>query len=505
MTEGSAGAIRPSWSWLKLFSTFQIALDPKKLLLAAAGLLAMWLGTFILSAFFFAMKSEPLQASYDVNRYQKADPNLTVEQARLRAETDYQRDLDHYLWVRGFAGPDGSLRVLPWNENRGPNPLKLARHATEEGGISRIWGWFKHHGSRILVEPLVKFIKPIALMLGPKADFGTRIFLLLVAFVVLAVWAFFGGAITRIAVLQLAGKDPPSLAESLRFVCGKYVHYIAAPMVPVLFVAGIVVIALLFSLVHLIPIIGDLWDGVFWPIYLLLGFAQALLLVGLAGYPLMFPTISAEGSDTFDALSRSYNYVYQSPWHYIWNAILAVAYGMVLVFFVVFMGSMVLYLTKWSLNQNPATEYISSRRIDHLFIYAPSTFELNDLLVDQTKLKPTSSPEDRAAYISENVWGMNKFSAVLVKIWTIVVVLFMIGFGYSYFFTASSMIYLLMRQSVDDTEIDEVYTDDAFADEPMLPPMPPPAPTGPPVQMVDSPTLRTPPVEGGTDKPASGV
>ena len=56
---------------------------------------------------------------------------------------------------------------------------------------------------------------------------------------------------------------------------------------------------------------------------------MAVFLVGLVGYPLMYTTISAEGdqSDTFDALSRSINYVYQSPWHYIWYWIVAVVYG----------------------------------------------------------------------------------------------------------------------------------------------------------------------------------
>src|SRR5262249_34907680 len=158
------------------------------------------------------------------------------------------------------------------------------------------------------------------------------------------------------------GKEPPGLTDTLRFVCQKYMHYVAAPMVPLFFVAGIVIITVIFGLVHLVPFVGDVWDGVLWPIPLLLGFAQALLLVGLVGYPLMFATISAEGTDTFDALSRSYNYVYQSPWHYIWYSVVAIAYGMVVVFFVGFMGSFVVYLSKWAIAQTPGTEYFSSRR-----------------------------------------------------------------------------------------------------------------------------------------------
>ena len=36
----------------------------------------------------------------------------------------------------------------------------------------------------------------------------------------------------------------------------------------------------------------------------------------------------------------------------------------------------------------------------------------------------------------------------------------MIGFGYSYFWTAATIIYFLMRQKVDDTDLDEVYLEE---------------------------------------------
>ena len=51
---------------------------------------------------------------------------------------------------------------------------------------------------------------------------------------------------------------------------------------------------------------------------------MALLLLGvLFGWPLMWATISAEGTDSFDALSRSYAYTFQRPLHYLFYAIVA--------------------------------------------------------------------------------------------------------------------------------------------------------------------------------------
>lgn len=503
MADGQTGATRP-WMWLELFRTFQVALDPKKLVLAAAGLLVSAAGTTVLSVVFFSMKSEPLQASYSVDTYLKRGDSEEV--ARRKVKEAFEHDLACYQFTKSLAGPKdsaghyGSFRVFPWNEDRGANPYLLVAGQTQHGsGVAGMWEWIKHDGVRVMLEPLRKFLSPVRLMLNPHADFSTRLYLLLIALTTLGTWAFFGGAITRIAVLQLAGKEPPSMAEALRFVAQKYVHYVSAPLVPVLFVAGIVFITVItFGLINLIPYVGDLVDGVLWPIVLLLGFAQALLLVGLVGYPLMFATISAEGSDAFDALSRSYNYVYQAPWNYIWNCAVAVAYGMVVVFFVGFMGSMVVYLSKWAISQTPGTEYFTSRRADHLFMSTPKTFGWRDLLVDRPELKSTATVEVRDAYLRDHVTAGNYLSSSLIGLWTTLVLLFVIGFGYSYFFTAGTMIYLLMRHKIDDTDLDEVYAEDELPDEPLLPPTTLPGPgTAPPqTQMVDAPTLRSP-----ADKP----
>ena len=72
-----------------------------------------------------------------------------------------------------------------------------------------------------------------------------------------------------------------------------------------------------------------------------------------------------------------------------------------------------------------------------------------------------------------------------------VIFLLMIGFAYSYYFSAFTMVYLLMRQKVDDTELDEVYLEEDEPEEPLLPPTPAPAAgSSQPLQMVEAPTLR---------------
>jgi hypothetical protein len=513
------GEARTYWAWTELFRTFQVALDPKKLVLAAAGIVVMWVGWFALAGIFAGARAEPRQSEYVSSDFQKKYPDLTPAQAEAAAAQAFDRDHKEYVLFYSLAGsavepgPDvpewkthtGKLRLAPWHEDRGPNPFLLVTGQINETDNWRsgrsVVDWLFTKQVPVLVEPLAKFLYPIGLLLNPHVGGVTRFYLLLVTLWTLATWAFFGGAITRLAAVQLAGKDRPGLVETLRFVAARYLSYLAAPLVPLVFVALIVILFVLYGLVlHSWPLVGDVIDSVAFPILVLLGFGQAILLVGLVGYPLMYATVSAEGSDTFDALSRSYNYVFQSPWNYIWYSLVTVLYGAVLVFFVVFMGSFVVYLTKWSLSQTPwVGTAFPSRSVDDMFVYSPESFHWKELLVTG----PTTL-----------TWW-NQISAFFVSLWVTIIFLLMIGFAYSYYFSAFTMVYLLMRRKVDDTEIDEVYLEEDEPEEPLLPPAPAPAPapsgTSQPLQMVEAPALRpvvpppapeaSPPV---TDGPPAG-
>jgi hypothetical protein len=457
------------WGWTELFRTFQIALDPKKLILAAAGIVAMWIGWCLLSLAFYEARSKPVDADFQQATYEAR--GMSSEDAKKRAAEDLTAAQARYQLIEDLAGKYGAFRIAPWHENRGPNPFQLAT-----GRLGRPWtaghslDWLLTDQVPVLIEPLVKLLRPIVLLLSPKADGWNRIYLILITFWTLLVWGIFGGAITRLAAVQLAGKDRPGIFEAIRFVVARYISYVSAPMVPLACVALIVLLSVIYGFIHLIPVVGDIADSVAWPFLILLGFGQAVLLIGMVGYPLMYATISAEGSDTFDALSRSYNYVLQSPWNYIWYSIVAVIYGAVLVFFVGFMGSMVIYLTKWSVSQTPGTEYFASRRVDNLFIFAPTSFGWRDLLIG---VEPGADPEARVEALRSNFYSWNYFSAAFVSLWITLIFLLVIGFAYSYYFTAFTQIYYLMRRKVDDVELDEVYLEEDEPEEPHLPPAPP--------------------------------
>src|SRR5262249_20033217 len=156
------------------------------------------------------------------------------------------------------------------------------------------------------------------------------------------------------ASVQVARGEKISMREALRFVGARYLSFLCAPLIPLLFVAVVVIGLSLYGLFFMIPWLGEfLVAGAGYPLVLLAGLMMAIVLVGLVGWPMMYATISAEGSDSFDAISRSYSYVYQSPWSYAWYSLVALAYGAVVIFFVGFMGSLIVYLGEWGVSQTP--------------------------------------------------------------------------------------------------------------------------------------------------------
>ncbi|HEV3262624.1 MAG TPA: hypothetical protein VG013_37635 [Gemmataceae bacterium] len=559
---------RARWAWTELFRGFQLALDPYKLLLAAAGILIMAAGWWVLAVIFYTPRARPQWPEhYQLDAYRpanEADPKKADQKAEQGAWKAFQNDRRKWNLLHKAAGPAdkpvyedagdladnpaeyklikdkvqpaidsgtytfeadhkpyvihpkpaGRLRTWPWFEDRGPNPY-LAVTGTEDEQVTTGWspwqksenvGLFLARQLPVLVEPLVKFLRPVVYLLQPRIGFLNWLYFSLVLVWTLATWALFGGAITRMAAVQVARKEKIGPIEAIRFTLSRYLHFFSAPLFPLILVLIITVFLIIYGLLHWIPIFGDIVvDGLGWPLVLLAGLVMAVILVGLVGWPMMYSTISAEGSDNFDALSRSYSYVYQCPWHYVWYSIVALAYGAVLVFFVGFMGSLMVYLGKWGVGQTPGVER-TGRGPSYLFVYAPTSYQWRELLLqgaltdedDGSRSVVKDGAIDSEAYkaYTDGLTWFNKTGAVMVSGWMYLIFLMVIGFGYSYFWSAGTIVYLLMRRKVDDTELDEVYLEEDESDEAYsanAPPAPAPAPAAPEpgLTMVESPSLRS--------------
>jgi hypothetical protein len=416
----------------------------------------------------------------------------------------------------GKLKPAARLATSPWQENRGPNPYLLI---TGQAGVpwesGHFWDWLLRDQLLVMIEPLVKLVLPVIYFFNARSDFVSSLYFLLVLLWALATWAVFGGAITRIAAVQVARSgEKLGLGEALRFTVKRILSYLMAPLCPLIGVFLILVVMIVFGVLHMIlPAFSDIFiDGLFWPLMVLLGLAMAVLLVGLVGWPLMSCTISAEGTDSWEAVTRAYSYVYQKPWHYLWYSLVAIAYGAVLVFFVGLMGSLMVYLAKWGIQQTPFIVK-ANREPSFLFVHAPDSFgwrtlllegatfdgqkivengQINQGLYDKYVGNTSSDSKDRMSW-----W--NHVGAFMVAFWLGLIFLLVVGFGYSYFWSASTIIYLLMRRNLDAAELDEVYLEEDEHDggfgtgippAPLAPSAAKPVVAGP--TMLEPPTLKAP-------------
>lgn len=510
-------SFRATFPWMEIFRCFQVALDPRKLLVAAAGILIMSFGWYVLSAMFYYKAPQRNDAKYDnatiLNELGTAkkpgtDQNYTPEDAKVIADERFATDYAQWAVLSDLAGPygqqvpvapgstetrpapPGRFRTMPWDEYRGPNPFLFVTSVIGGTAAERsdsITG-FLSGSVPVLMEPLVKLLVPVAKLVSPGVSPQTRLYLFLLLVWFLAVWAFFGGIITRLAAVQLANKGPVTLRQTVRFVANRYLNYLFSPLVPLAIITAVVLGLILYGLVALIPVVGDiLLIGLGLPLVILGGSIIAVFLVGLVGYPLMYPTLSVEGdsSDTFDALSRSINYVYQAPWNYIWYWLVAIVYGAAVTFFVLFFTSLMVYMGKWAVGI-PASAVWSDRKPEYLFIYAPESFGWKELFLNESPyavthdrvysttgrpvdvyrpVNPALNEQHRKDFYVYNTWG-----AGLVAFWLALLFLMMLGFSYSFFWSAATVIYFLLRRKVDEAEPDEVFLEEEEPEAPLAPP-----------------------------------
>jgi hypothetical protein len=174
--------------------------------------------------------------------------------------------------------------------------------------------------------------------------------------------------------------------------------------------------------------IGVLLAAIVWPIVLVGCALLVLALIGLAfGWPLMWSTISTEGTDAFDALGRAWAYTTQRPLHYLFYAAVASLLGGLGLAFVEAFVSGVLHLSLWGVEWGGGAQRISD-------------------LAHEVAAGEASRIGTAGAY--------------LLTFWVGLVKLVAVGFVYSYLWTSATAIYLLLRRDVDATELDEVYLED---------------------------------------------
>ncbi len=284
---------------------------------------------------------------------------------------------------------------------------------------------------------------PMVAMFALDASVSDVAVMLLAAFGSLAIWAFFGGAMARIAAVQLTCDEHVGLIAALRFACQKWLSLFAAPLIPA---CGIVAAGVPLWVLGLLlrSDAGIFLVSLVWPAALVFGAIMALLALGLLlAWPLMWATIATEGSDSFDALSRAYAYLFQRPIHYLFYAVVAAFLAWLGWLVVGAVTSGVVGMAYWSASWGSGQAVVSA-----------VTPQVGDLE------------------------GIGRAGAVIIRFWATVAKSLGVGFVYGFFWSGIAAVYLLLRRDVDATEMDEVFLEadrsesaapPAAADEPQMP------------------------------------
>lgn len=289
-----------------------------------------------------------------------------------------------------------------------------------------------------------------------------RLFFLEFLVFFIALWSLIGGAISRQTVADATRRQAVTGLEAVSFSFKRWGWYVAAPLMPLCFV-GVLGAALagggaLFNIAILGPV-----GGLGFVIALGVGFVMTLVLIGWVGaVHLMYPALSCEGSDGFDAMSRAFSYTLARPWRMVFYTLVSLVYGAITYVFVGFFIFMLIAITQWAVGAWVVTEAIEGlNRFDA--ILPPPAF---GALQEMPSLNPALEWPD-------------KIAATLTRIWVYLAIGLLGGYVITYYFASTSVIYLLLRSYTDGTDTAELYWDEGptlTAQDKIDPPTTTPAP-----------------------------
>ena len=406
--------------WFQILKASRQALQPAKLSLAAGGLIL----TFLLGAALdqvwlgmgWGLGPEEVQTCpliLDADSADEADPRGIFDVFREHQKHCLDQSLKAARQLRLTEGMGAMWSVLGQSS-------RASRVVTTGDGYGVIaFGLAMGRGVHWLItqQPLYSII------------FGT---------LVLAIWSLFGGAICRVSAMQFGTDRQITAGDALGFARDKFGALFAAPLAPILIVLFIGFCMLIGGWgMRLIPFVGPIVGSIFFGVAMLGGAVIAILVIlGAAGFSLMWPAAAVEGLDFLDAISRSLGYVYERMERTALYALLALFYGG-LAWLVVRLFALVLVSsTHWfvSAAYPPLEQMWAQPSYDQLF----------------------AEPAD-AAEISD--WGARYVAFPLIKTWAAIGGFFLYGYLISFYFTGSTIIYLLLRLRVDDTEWDDIYSE----------------------------------------------
>jgi hypothetical protein len=316
-------------------------------------------------------------------------------------------------------------RLFPGSSAVTPDVFDVARNPGTVAGVildSIVWELIPSAAWRV-TEPARMLASPLSSLFSLGKGAWWFLHALLASVWAIVVWGIVGGAISRMALVQVSQMHWLGPLGAVRFALKFAAPLIATPLCPLLGVGLCAFVCAGFGLVYRLPAgIGGVLGGILLFVPLALGLVMAIMLIGLlAGWPLMHASVAAEAEDTLDALSRSFSYLNQRLGKFIGFAAVAWLAAIPGLLVVDVLAVSVVHLATWCLS---------------LSAPAASLAGLNYPI-------PSGAAVPQSATAFQGFW--RGFVVLLDQSWV-----------YVYFWSAASIIYLLLRHDVDGTSWGDV-------------------------------------------------
>ena len=292
--------------------------------------------------------------------------------------------------------------------------------------------------NRFLISPrlgLCSLLRELVSSLK-SVEWGEYAVLVVLVMGLLIIWSVFAAAVTRLAALEFARGEKAGLKDSFSFVMRKFWSYFWSPLTPVLGVLFFIACNVIGGLLGKIEFAGEIAVAIGFPLAIISGFIIVFLgFVGIIGFFLMFPAISSEGSDAFDAISRAYSYVLSRPLHFLSLLITIIICGSILSFIASYGACLIMKTSYFTVGLG------MGGKLNEIRDFIAGLSGAGDTIMSLNPISMRIAALFFMLYI------------VLIKI---IVGSIIVAFAGS----ASTIGYLILRKDVDGTELDDVYIEE---------------------------------------------
>ncbi|MEN6383711.1 MAG: hypothetical protein ABFD79_00775 [Phycisphaerales bacterium] len=261
-----------------------------------------------------------------------------------------------------------------------------------------------------------------------------------------------GGAICRGAALHFTRDERSGAISTIKFAIRRCVPLFFAPTSPIALAGllGLVIVTVL-GLITNIPYAGEILLALFFVLVLICGLLMAFAAIwGFGSVNLIYSAIAFEKTDTFDSMCRAYTYVFSRPWRLVVYTLLAALYGGICYLFVRLFGFLTLLISRWFLDLGVWAQSQKGIQIEKIDAIWPMPEYFNFLGAAGEISKPVTQT----------------ISAAVVNFEILVISGLVMAFAISFYFSASTIIYALLRNKVDKVPLDNVYVESVQTQNP---------------------------------------